>query len=261
MTARSSMREYFTPELARRSDGAGRYPRESRDSAAWGKGRAVSGIVICHGMAAVRERLAAAAAGVPSISSVRTAGDAAELVRLARIAPPGIVLLDAHLPSPGPIETLRQLRLVSQRTVVVVLAEKGDEVAFDRAITLGARGYLTPEASSSDLAAIAAHIFAAPLVPQPATPVASSPGARFSHGSPGSPSSPAEPVTRDVELTKREYEVLVGMSNGRSNSQIGQDLFLSEDTIKTHAQRLFRKLGARDRAQAVAIGIRSGLIR
>lgn len=258
MTARSSMREYFTPELARRSEGASRYPKESRDTAAQGKGRAVSGIVICHGMAAVRERLAAAAAGVPSISSVRTAGDATELVRLARIAPPGIVLLDAHLPSPGPIETLRQLRLVSQRTVVVVLAEKGDEVALDRAITLGARGYLTPEASSSDLAAIAAHIFAAPLVPQPATPVASSPGARFAQGS---PASPAEPVTREVELTKREHEVLVGMSNGRSNSQIGQDLFLSEDTIKTHAQRLFRKLGARDRAQAVAIGIRSGLIR
>lgn len=248
------MREYFTPPLARRSEEGGRYPQESRNQAARGKGSAVSGIVICHGMAAVRERLASAAAGVPSLSSVRTAGDASELLRLARISPPGIVLLDAHLPTPGPIETLRQLRLVSQRTVVVVLAEKGDEVALDRAITLGARGYLTPEASSSDLAAIAAHIFAAPLVPNPVVPVASSPGARFTAS--GVVGEPA----REVELTKREHEVLVGMSNGRSNSQIGQDLFLSEDTIKTHAQRLFRKLGARDRAQAVAIGIRSGLI-
>jgi len=248
------MPEYFTPLLARRSDRRGRYPEESRNQAAWGKGSAVSGIVICHGMAAVRERLAAAAAGVPSLSSVRTAGDAAELIRLARVAPPGIVLLDAHLPAPGPIETLRQLRQVSQRTVVVVLAEKGDEVALDRAITLGARGYLTPEASASDLAAVAAHIFAAPLVPNPVPPVAVSPGARYGASILGS-----EPP-RQVELTKREHEVLVGMSNGRSNSQIGQDLFLSEDTIKTHAQRLFRKLGARDRAQAVAIGIRSGLI-
>jgi DNA-binding NarL/FixJ family response regulator len=51
------------------------------------------------------------------------------------------------------------------------------------------------------------------------------------------------------------------MSNGRSNAQIGQELFLSEDTIKTHARRLFRKLGAADRAQAVAIGLRRGLIR
>ncbi len=50
------------------------------------------------------------------------------------------------------------------------------------------------------------------------------------------------------------------MSNGRSNAQIGQELYLSEDTIKTHARRLFRKLGASDRAQAVAIGLRRGLI-
>jgi len=56
-------------------------------------------------------------------------------------------------------------------------------------------------------------------------------------------------------------EVLVGMSHGRSNSQIDADLFLSEDTVKTHARRLFRKLGANDRAQAVAIGLRRGLIR
>ena len=65
----------------------------------------------------------------------------------------------------------------------------------------------------------------------------------------------------ELVLTKRELEVLTGMSNGRSNSQIGAELFLSEDTVKTHARRLFRKLGAADRAQAVAIGIRRGLIR
>ncbi|HWS57492.1 MAG TPA: LuxR C-terminal-related transcriptional regulator, partial [Actinotalea sp.] len=63
------------------------------------------------------------------------------------------------------------------------------------------------------------------------------------------------------ELTRRELEVLAGMSHGRSNAQIGAELFLSEDTVKTHARRLFRKLGAADRAQAVAIGLRTGLIR
>lgn len=210
----------------------------------------MSGIVVCHSVAATRERLAAAAGGVPAFSSVRMAAHAAELLRLARAAAPGIVLLDAHLPAPGPVEALRQLRLTSPRAVVVVLAEKGDEVALDRAITLGARGYLTPDATSSDLAAVAAHILAAPTVPSQ-LPVASSPGLRERY--------PVDDA-RQIELTKREHEVLVGMSNGRSNNQIGQDLFLSEDTIKTHAQRLFRKLGARDRAQAVAIGIRNGLI-
>jgi DNA-binding NarL/FixJ family response regulator len=61
-------------------------------------------------------------------------------------------------------------------------------------------------------------------------------------------------------LTAREIQVLEGMSHGRSNAEIGRELFLSEDTVKTHARRLFRKLGARDRAQAVALGFRRGFV-
>ncbi len=55
-----------------------------------------------------------------------------------------------------------------------------------------------------------------------------------------------------VSLSVREMQVLTGMSQGKSNAQIGRELYLSEDTIKTHARRLFRKLGAKDRAEAVA---------
>ena len=59
------------------------------------------------------------------------------------------------------------------------------------------------------------------------------------------------------ELTDRELQILRGMSRGRSNAEIGRELFLSEDTIKTNARRLFHKLGARDRAHAVAVGMRN----
>ena len=58
----------------------------------------------------------------------------------------------------------------------------------------------------------------------------------------------------------RDRQVLRGMSQGKSNGQIGRELYLSEDTVKTHARRLFRKLGVRDRAQAVAHGFRRGLV-
>ena len=70
---------------------------------------------------------------------------------------------------------------------------------------------------------------------------------------------PAGPPTA-VRLTDRELQVLQGMSQGRSNAEIGRSLFLSEDTIKTHARRLFNKIGARDRAHAVALGMRQGLV-
>ena len=70
----------------------------------------------------------------------------------------------------------------------------------------------------------------------------------------------AKPRRGPGGLTPRELQVLRGMSQGQSNGEIGKELFLSEDTIKTHARRLFRKLGARDRAQAVAVGFRRGLV-
>lgn len=61
-------------------------------------------------------------------------------------------------------------------------------------------------------------------------------------------------------LTERELDVLLRISEGNSNGEIGVLLHLSEDTVKTHCRRLFRKLGARDRAHAVARGFQVGLI-
>jgi DNA-binding NarL/FixJ family response regulator len=70
----------------------------------------------------------------------------------------------------------------------------------------------------------------------------------------------AEPPRRRVDLTERELQVLRGMADGKSNAEIGRELYVSEDTVKTHARRLFRKLGARDRAHAVASAFRAGLV-
>jgi DNA-binding NarL/FixJ family response regulator len=75
----------------------------------------------------------------------------------------------------------------------------------------------------------------------------------------GHPRGATGPVRR-VSLTEREMQVLLGMADGKSNAEIGRELFVSEDTVKTHARRLFRKLGARDRAHAVAAGFRAGLV-
>ena len=67
-------------------------------------------------------------------------------------------------------------------------------------------------------------------------------------------------VRRRTALTERELQVLHRMADGKSNAEIGRELYVSEDTVKTHARRLFRKLGARDRAHAVAAGFRAGLV-
>jgi DNA-binding NarL/FixJ family response regulator len=212
----------------------------------------MTGVIVCHGSAGVRDRIVTAAHGVPSLAPARAAATAEELVALVRRTSPALVLLDAHLPGVGPIEALRRMRALGNDTTVIMLAGAGDEITLDRAIALGARGYLPPDLERSELAAVAAHGLAA--VPQQSRgsaaprPVAPAPRTDSRRGAaPG-------------ELTRRELEVLSGMSHGRSNAQIGAELFLSEDTVKTHARRLFRKLGAADRAQAVAIGLRAGLI-
>lgn len=62
----------------------------------------------------------------------------------------------------------------------------------------------------------------------------------------------------DFGLSDREIEVLEGMAEGLTNAEIGRGLFLSADTVKTHAWRLMRKLGVRSRAGAVAFGFRKG---
>ncbi|MDW3850188.1 response regulator transcription factor [Micromonospora sp. BRA006-A] len=76
----------------------------------------------------------------------------------------------------------------------------------------------------------------------------------------GAVQRPARTPRSAIGLTERELQVLLGMAEGKSNAEIGRELFVSEDTVKTHARRLFRKLGARDRAHAVAAGFRAGLV-
>jgi DNA-binding NarL/FixJ family response regulator len=95
----------------------------------------------------------------------------------------------------------------------------------------------------------------APIDPATGRPMVAWPGNETQVGV----ADPA-PAGRRLTLTERELQVLRGMSQGKSNGQIGRELYLSEDTVKTHARRLFRKLGVRDRAQAVAHGFRRGLV-
>ena len=120
---------------------------------------------------------------------------------------------------------------------MMTMAEDVDGVA--RAVGSGARGYLVKDASREELTA---------MVTQALADVAARARAAAPRRTPrGCP-----------PLTERELQVLRGMGRGRSNAEIGRELYLSEDTVKTHARRLFRKLGAADRAQAVAMGFRWG---
>jgi DNA-binding NarL/FixJ family response regulator len=133
---------------------------------------------------------------------------------------------------------------------------------------------LSPTGEPAAARAVGRNGTAAASVPGPAGPVTAqvNPLGRARNVAPvAPPGSPAVPIQRGdpagpetprrrVELTERELQVLRGMADGKSNAEIGRELFVSEDTVKTHARRLFRKLGARDRAHAVASAFRAGLV-
>ena len=79
---------------------------------------------------------------------------------------------------------------------------------------------------------------------------------------PTAPTAPAPGGATGIRgrLTDRELQILHGMSDGQSNSEIGWELGMSQDTVKSHAHRMFRKLGVGDRAHAVLVALRDGLL-
>jgi DNA-binding NarL/FixJ family response regulator len=197
-------------------------------------------VMVCDDSPLARETLRRAVATVPGITRVMAAASGEEALARWAAERPSLVLMDVRMPGLGGIEaTRRMLGLHPEANVVMVtLAEDADGVA--RAIGAGARGYVVKDASREELAT---------TVVQALTDVA---GRR--------PCEPGSGASVAPTLTERELQVLSGMSRGRSNAEIGRELYLSEDTVKTHARRLFRKVGAADRAQAVAVGFRWGLV-
>lgn len=192
-----------------------------------------------------REAIRRASATVPGVDRVVAVGSGEEALTRFALDRPDVVLMDVRMPGIGGVEAARRIVALHPDAVVIMMTMAEDVDGVARAVGAGARGYLVKDSTREELAAALVHVLdQGGVLP----PVGAS---RGEHGAP----------TAAPALTERELQVLNGMSRGRSNGEIGRELFLSEDTVKTHARRLFRKLEAADRAQAVAVGYRWGLVR
>jgi DNA-binding NarL/FixJ family response regulator len=198
-------------------------------------------VLICDDQRRQAQALLEHVAAVPGVTRVTAVGSLDELLDTYAAEQPQLVLVAVGVSGGGAPEVTRRLVGSYPNANVVVVAGEDERDGVVQAIAGGARGFLHRGVSREELCATVAHALAGPLG-----------GPRAAREVPDGPPLP--------ELTERELQVLRGMSEGKSNGQIGRELYLSEDTIKTHARRLFRKLGVNDRAQAVALGFRRGLV-
>ncbi len=199
-------------------------------------------VLVCDDSPLTREGLRRALATVPGITHVVLAASGEEALLRYGSENPDLVLMDVRMPGLGGLEATRRLLTAHPQANVLLLTTAEDIDGVARAVASGARGYLVKDASREEFLATVGCALSSAVIRRGAV------AARV-------PSTEALPT-----LTEREMQVLTGMSRGQSNAEIGRELYLSEDTVKTHARRLFRKLGAADRAQAVALGFRWGFV-
>ncbi|MEI8081826.1 MAG: response regulator transcription factor [Actinomycetes bacterium] len=198
-------------------------------------------VLVCDDAPMVREAVRGALSGLPGVERITGAGSGEEVLARYPVERPDLVLMDVRMPGIGGVEATRRLMSAHPDAVIVMLTMGEDVDGVARAVAGGARGYIAKDATREELASTMTLVLSTGC---------DDPGSR----------DPSMVGAIPPVLTDREQQVLDGMSKGMSNASIGKELFLSEDTVKTHARRLFRKIGASDRAQAVALGFRWGFL-
>jgi len=193
----------------------------------------------------VREGVTAVLQREADIDVVGAADTIAEGLRLAGKLRPDVVLLDLKLPDAGASDGVASFARVS-RSIVVFTAYDSDDDVF-RAIQGGARGYLLKGSPAAEIAQAIREVHAGEsyLSPRIAATLVR---------------DVTQPRRRVGPLSAREHGVLRLVAAGQSNRQIARTLSISERTVKFHVTAVFNKLGADNRAQAVAIAAERGLL-
>ncbi|MCW2619595.1 MAG: Response regulator containing a CheY-like receiver domain and an DNA-binding domain, partial [Modestobacter sp.] len=212
----------------------------------------------------VRDDVAGRLLALPFVGRVEAVGDAASLMTRLDNRLPDVLLVGTQRATDSGLSVATQVLRSHPALPVLVLGAPDDAETVRAAVALGARGYLRWDASPVELGLGMSrtglrpetgrpHLAPVPRNPQHAVAMAGGPASGPSPWGGASPLAGVAPSTvrstvpetPQVSLSMREMQVLTGMSQGKSNAQIGRELYLSEDTIKTHARRLFRKLGAK----------------
>jgi DNA-binding NarL/FixJ family response regulator len=192
---------------------------------------------------------------MPDVEILGSASDGEEAVALVAALAPQVVLMDLRMPRVDGVQATRSIGEQHPQTKVVVLTTYADDHTVIQALRAGACGFLTKDATSDQIrealrAAVRGEAAIDPAVQHHlVNSIARTAPLRW---------SPPEEALPD-DLTPREAEVLGLVAEGLSNAEIAARLTVSETTVKSHINHLYTKIGARDRAQAVAYAYKKGL--
>ncbi|SDF89064.1 two component transcriptional regulator, LuxR family [Blastococcus aurantiacus] len=217
----------------------------------------------------VRDDVASRLVALSFVGRVEVVGDPASLMSRLDTRAPDVLIVGTQRAVDTGLTAATQALRAHPGLPVLVLGAPDDAESVRAAVAFGARGYLRWDASPIEMGLGLSRVGLRPegaRIPQQHSSPQLAGASSWSGATPlaGSAPTTVRSTVREAApaaaLSMREMQVLTGMSQGKSNAQIGRELYLSEDTIKTHARRLFRKLGAKDRAEAVAIGFRRGVM-
>ena len=193
----------------------------------------------------IRQGLRRAFERAEDFEVVAEAATIAEGARAAATHSPDVVVLDVRLPDGSGLDLAKRLRAARQDVGLVILTMyAGDDQLF-AALESGASAFVPKDAPSDDVVAAARHAASAPRS-FVANDMAEAMRRRMN------PTGP--------QLTARERQVLDLLAQGLGVSGISRKLYISESTTKTHISKLYEKLGAANRAQAIMAAVRAGLI-
>src|SRR5438128_5752845 len=189
-----------------------------------------------------RQGVAAVIRHQPDMLLAAEASNAAEAIQRFREHTPDVTLMDLRLPDMSGIDAMIVIRSEFPEARIIILTTFAGDSEIQRALEAGARAHLLKSMPPKELVETIRQVHA------------------------GKKRIPAEIAAHlaehysDEALTGREIDVLKQIAGGNRNRDIAEKLFISEETVKVHIKHIMEKLGAADRTQAVAIGVRRGII-
>jgi DNA-binding NarL/FixJ family response regulator len=188
---------------------------------------------------------------LPDAEVVGEAASGEEAVKLAISEQPDVILMDLQMPGINGIEATRTILRTAPHIGVLVVTMFEDDDSVFAAMRAGARGYLLKGADQQEIlrgirAVASGEAIFGPAIAQRLISFFAQP-------------NPPLPPQIFPELTDREREILTGIARGKSNTQIADQLYLSQKTVRNHVSNIFSKLQVADRAQAIVRAREAGL--